>query len=192
MLYGVTKVFSSAYHSRGQETVERLNRTIEDSLKHTTNQACNDWDVWLPEAFSQFGQPLCLILKSFFPYASLYGRDPIILIDNALFYPQSSSSVAQAEEDRTITYAADHIRAASNMARYHKRMQQHFNASHTPTFLSKGDLIYAHKPDAKRRKFGHTCKCSDMIVRSHLDNNNYILQTFIDQKVHRITRNINY
>jgi IS30 family transposase len=49
-LYGVTKVFSAAYHSRGHGMVERLNRTIEDRFKHTTNQACDDWDVWLPEA----------------------------------------------------------------------------------------------------------------------------------------------
>jgi transposase InsO family protein len=48
--YGVTKVFSAAYHSRGHGMVERLNRIIEDRLKHTTNQACDDWDVWLPEA----------------------------------------------------------------------------------------------------------------------------------------------
>jgi transposase InsO family protein len=36
-LYGVTKVFSAAYHSHGHGMVERLNRTIEDRLKHTTN-----------------------------------------------------------------------------------------------------------------------------------------------------------
>jgi transposase InsO family protein len=35
-LYVVTKVFSAAYHSRGHGMVERLNRTIEDRLKHTT------------------------------------------------------------------------------------------------------------------------------------------------------------
>jgi transposase InsO family protein len=28
-LYGITKVFSAAYHSRGHEMVERLNRTVE-------------------------------------------------------------------------------------------------------------------------------------------------------------------
>jgi transposase InsO family protein len=44
------QVFSAAYHSRGHGMVERLNRTIEDRLKHTTNQACDDWVVWLPEA----------------------------------------------------------------------------------------------------------------------------------------------
>jgi transposase InsO family protein len=32
-LYGVTKVFSAAYHSRGHGMAERLNRTIEDRLK---------------------------------------------------------------------------------------------------------------------------------------------------------------
>jgi transposase InsO family protein len=36
-LFGVTKVFSAAFHSRGHGMVERLNRTIEDRLKHSTN-----------------------------------------------------------------------------------------------------------------------------------------------------------
>jgi transposase InsO family protein len=49
-LYGVTEVFPAAYHSRGHGMVERLNRTIEDRLKNTTNQACADWDEWPPEA----------------------------------------------------------------------------------------------------------------------------------------------
>jgi transposase InsO family protein len=62
-LYGVTKVFFAAYHSRGHGMVERFNRTIEDRLKHTTNQACDDWDVWLPEALFAFGQHLRPVLK---------------------------------------------------------------------------------------------------------------------------------
>jgi hypothetical protein len=90
------------------------------------------------------------------PFLLLYGRDPILPIDNALLYPQSSSSMAQAEADRAITYAADHTRAASNMARYHSRIQEHLNASRTPASLSKCDLVYAHKPDAKKGNFSHT------------------------------------
>jgi transposase InsO family protein len=48
--YGVTKVFSAAYHGRGHWMIERLNRTIEDRLERSTNRQCDDWDVWLPDA----------------------------------------------------------------------------------------------------------------------------------------------
>jgi hypothetical protein len=89
------------------------------------------------------------------PSCLLYGRDPIIPIDNALLYPQSSSYMAKAEADRAITHAAERTRAVSNMADYHSRMQEHVNASRTPASLSKGDLVYAHKPDATRGKFDH-------------------------------------
>jgi hypothetical protein len=110
--------------------VEKLNRTIEDRLKHTTNQACDDWDVWLPEAlFAIRSTPASGTKMS--PFRLLYRRDPILSIDNALLYPQPSSSMAQAEADRAITHAADHTRAASNMARYHSIMQEHLNASRT-------------------------------------------------------------
>jgi hypothetical protein len=71
-------------------------------------------------------------------------------------------------------------------------MQEHLNASLTPASLSKGDLVYAHKSDAKRGKFAHTWRGPYMDVGCHSGNNNYTLQTFIDQKVQRTTPNINY
>jgi hypothetical protein len=72
-------------------------------------------------------------------------------------------------------------------------MQEHLNASRTPASLSKGDMVYAHKPDAKRGKFAHTWRGPYMIVGCHSGNNNYTFQskqTFVDQKVQRTTRNI--
>jgi hypothetical protein len=80
----------------------------------------------------------------------------ILPMDSTLLYPQLSSSVAQAEADRATTHAADHTREASNMSRYHSRMKEHLNASRNPASLSKGDLVYAHKPDATRGKLAHT------------------------------------
>jgi hypothetical protein len=133
-LYGVTKVISAAYHSRGHGMIKRLNRTIEDRLEHTTNQACDDWDEWLPEAlFAIRSTPASGTKRS--PFRLHYGRDPILPLDNALLYPQSSTSMAQAEADRAITHAADHTRAASNMVCYHSRIQEHLNASRTPASL---------------------------------------------------------
>jgi hypothetical protein len=189
-LYGVTKVFSAAYHSRSHGMVEILNRTTEDRLKHTTNQACDDWDVWLPKTlFAILSTPASGSKMSSFRL--LYGRDPIQPMDNALLNPRSSSSMAQAQADRAITHAADHTRAASNTAHYHSRMKEHFNASRTPASLSRNDLVYAQKPDAKRGKFAQTWRGPYMIVGCHSGNNNYTLQTFIDQKVQQTTQNIN-
>jgi hypothetical protein len=77
------------------------------------------------------------------------------------------------------------------MVRYYSRMQEHLNASRTPESFSKGDLVYAPKPDAKRGKFSHTWKIPYMIVGSHSGNNNHTLQAFIDQKVQQTIRDIN-
>jgi transposase InsO family protein len=96
-LYGATILFSAAFHSRNHGMVERLNRTIEDRLKHTNNQYCDDWDVWLLEAlFAIRSTPASGTKMSSF--CLLYGRDPILPIDNALLYPQTSSSMAQARQ----------------------------------------------------------------------------------------------
>jgi hypothetical protein len=95
--------------------------------------------------------------------------------------------MAQVEADREISHAADHTRAASNMARYRSRMQEHLNASGTPASFSKADLVY----DAKRGKFAHTWRGPYMIVGCHSGNNNYTLQSFIDQKKQQTTRNTN-
>jgi hypothetical protein len=70
-------------------------------------------------------------------------------------------------------------------------MQEHLNASRTPASLSTGDLVYAHKPDAKRGNFTHTWRGPYMIVGCHSGNINYTIQTFIDQNVQRTTRNNN-
>jgi hypothetical protein len=82
-LYGVTKVFSAAYHSRGHGMVERLNRTIEDRLKHTANQACEHRNVWLPEALFEIRSTPASSTKMS-PFRLLYGLDPILPIYNAL------------------------------------------------------------------------------------------------------------
>jgi transposase InsO family protein len=151
--YGVTKVLSAANHSQGHGMAERLNRAIEDRLKHIINQACDDWDVLLPEFAIRSSPASGTNMNTF---RLLYGPDPMLSIDNPLLYPQSSSSVAQVEADRSIAHAANHTRAASNMARYHSRMQEYWNASRTPVYLSKGDLVYAHIPDATIGKFAQT------------------------------------
>jgi hypothetical protein len=99
-LYGVTKVFTAAYHRRGHGMVGRLNRTIEDRLKHTTNQACDDWDVWLPEAlFAIWSTPASGTKMG--PFRLIYGRDPILPIDNALLYPQSPLSDSRIQRRET-------------------------------------------------------------------------------------------
>jgi hypothetical protein len=69
------------------------------------------------------------------------------------------------------------------MTRYHSRMKEHLNASRTPASLSKGDLVYAHKPDAKRGIFAHTWRRPHLIFVPHCGKNNYTVQNFIDQEV---------
>jgi transposase InsO family protein len=84
--YGVTKVFSAAYRSRGHGMIERLNRTIEDRLKHTANRRCDDWDVWLPDAlFAIRSTPSRGTRLS--PFLLLYGHEPTMPIDTALLLP---------------------------------------------------------------------------------------------------------
>jgi hypothetical protein len=48
------------------------------------------------------------------------------------------------------------------MARYHSMIQEYLNALRVPASLSKGDLVYAHKPDAKR---GKICARLDRALR---------------------------
>jgi hypothetical protein len=64
------------------------------------------------------------------------------------------------------------------MVRIYSRMQEHLNASRIPFSLSKGDLVYALKPDAKSGKFAHTWRGPYIIVGCHDGNMNYTLQTY--------------
>jgi hypothetical protein len=51
--------------------------------------------------------------------------------------------------------------------------------------------LFMLKPDAKRGKLAHTWNGPYMIVGSHSGNDNFTLQTHVDQKVQRTTRKIN-
>jgi hypothetical protein len=67
--------------------------------------------------------------------------------------------------------------------------------------FSKGNLVYAHRPDAKRGKFAHTWRSPYMIVGCHSGNNNYTFKPLLTRKcielhatlmnyVHSLTRMI--
>jgi hypothetical protein len=184
--YGVTKVFSAAYHSRGHGMVERLNRTIEDRLKHTTNRKCDDWDVWLPDALFAIRSTPHRGTR-FSPFRLLYGREPIMPIDTPLLY---SDPTMTRSLDNSSTPRKDLKQAASNLAKYHANIQLHLNNQRSPETIAMGSLVYAHQPDPSRGKFAHEWRGPYMVIGSSTGNNNYHLQSIIGSQAQRTTRNV--
>jgi hypothetical protein len=186
-LYGVTSVFSAAYHSRGHAMAERLNRTIEDRLKHTTNFACNDWDQWLPEVLFAIHTTPSAGTK-FSPFRLLYGRDAIIPIYNALMELTTANTDHIANKQAYIM-DREHATARANMIAYHARTQTQLNAIRKPSEISIGDLVDAHKTNLSRGKFAYSGPY--MIISMTTENNNFRLHSFICNQVQRTIRNIN-
>jgi hypothetical protein len=134
--------------------VERLNRTIEDRLKHTTNFACNDWDQWLPEALFAIRTTPSVGTK-LSPFRLLYGRNAIMPIDNALM-DLTAANTDHIENKQDYIMDRDHTTARANMIAYHARIQTQLKATRRPSDLSIGDLVYAHKTDLSRCKFAYS------------------------------------
>jgi hypothetical protein len=169
--------------------VERLNGTIEDRLRHTTNFACNDWDQWLPEAMLEIRTTPSLGTK-ISPFRLLYGCDATMPIDNALMDPLATQNMDHLE-NRQAYMDLDHATVRANMIAYHARLETHLNDSHSPSDLSIGDLVYAHKPDLQRGKFVHSWRGPYIVIGMTTGNNNFRLQSFIGNQAQRTTRNIN-
>jgi hypothetical protein len=110
-------------------------------------------------------------------------------IDNALM-DLTTANTDHIENKQAHIMDRDHATARANMIAYHARIQTQLNATHKPSDLSIGDLVYAHKTDLSRGKFAHSWRGPYMIIIMTTGNNNFRLQSFIGNHAQRTTRNI--
>jgi hypothetical protein len=111
-------------------------------------------------------------------------------IDNALMDPLATQNIDQLE-NRQAYMDLDHATARANVIAYHARLETQLNASRSPSDLSIGALVYAHKPDLSRGKFAHSWRGPYKVIGMTTGNNNFRLQSFIGNQAQRTTRNIN-
>jgi transposase InsO family protein len=82
-MFGIQKIFASAYYPQGDGTAERFMRTMNNSLATLTSERPDEWDTVLPAvAFAYNSTPSAATAYS--PFCVLHGREPRFPEDNVL------------------------------------------------------------------------------------------------------------
>jgi hypothetical protein len=76
-LTGCRSAFSTAYHPQSDGQTERVNRILEDYLRHYVGPKQTDWDKHLPEAEFAYNNTWQASINTT-PFRLTYGQDPII------------------------------------------------------------------------------------------------------------------
>ena len=152
-LMGIHKTSTTAYHPQTDGLVERFHRTLTSMLSKTTQPGGVDWDDRLP--YVLFSYRCCeqeSIRES--PFFMVYGRDPVLPIDEALSEP--ADRCYQDADDYRSTVLSNLQNAWSaakkNVEQAQKRQKkQHDKKSRMPIF-SEGDRVFVFMPAAKSCK----------------------------------------
>ena len=73
--WGIRQAMSTAYHPQTDGQTERVNRVLEDTLRHYVNTSQDDWDVYLPCAEFAINNAKHEALGQS-PFKLTYGIDP--------------------------------------------------------------------------------------------------------------------
>ena len=152
-LMGIHKTSTTAYHPQTDGLVERFHRILTSMLSKTTQPGGVDWDDRLPYVlFSYRCSEQESIRES--PFFMVYGRDPVLPIDEALSEP--ADRCYQDADDYRSTVLSNLQNAWSaakkNVEQAQKRQKkQHDKKSRMPIF-SEGDRVFVFMPAAKSCK----------------------------------------
>ncbi|KAE9307276.1 hypothetical protein PF001_g11691 [Phytophthora fragariae] len=100
---GVKKLFGAAYHPQTQGLVERFNGTLIGMLRMFVSEAQSDWDLYLPRVLFAYRTSYHDSLGDT-PFFSLYGRDPVLLLDLAFLNTKNDWKSNEVAEYRRQLY----------------------------------------------------------------------------------------
>ena len=157
LLLGYKKVNTTAYHPQTDGLVERFNRTLTAMLAKTVERGGRDWDQRLPFVlFAYRASQQQSTLES--PFFLLYGRDPRLPTDTAM-YPKKTRKMVDLKEYGV--ELASHMSEAWDLARQcvrkaQKRQKEYYDRKVRLPSFRVGDRVFLFKPADKTgptRKF---------------------------------------
>ena len=135
---GMMALFVSPYHPQSNAFVERVNGTFKGMLAKCVNEDHTDWDEKLGDVNFSYNTAVHSVTK-FSPYYLLYGKHPILPIDNQL--PTCEESLKESPEERRMRIYRERLRANENCARNQLRDKIKFDNTHEIVVFNKGDKV---------------------------------------------------
>jgi hypothetical protein len=135
-MLGTKLAMSTAYHPQTDGQTERMNRTLEDILRHYVGFHHDDWDDHLTAAEIAINNSVAQS-TGFSPYFLNYGRHPLFPMTSIL--PSTpNETVAQ-----TIRHMHDNIELAKDsIAQSQSRQQQFANLRRRDVVFQVGEEVY--------------------------------------------------
>ena len=155
------------YQHNTNGLVERLNRTIEESLSHYVNSTKNDWDEKLSgvefalnTSYSRSNNDSA--------YGMNHGRDPSFPIERKLLAPPSSTPSSSESEEEDLPEITEIIPSANEKShrevaqerfengkesrlKYQQRMKKDFDSKHKLEDFKVGDWVKIKTEDRQRK-----------------------------------------
>lgn len=128
-LYGIKKTRTSPYHAQGNGQTERFNKTLCGLIKSLDSHSRSKWPELLPYlVFMYNSTPHCV--TGFTPYTLMFGREPLVPLDQLISNTGKSWSENVAQQQATFLKRAHKLvkdrmisAAAANKQRYDKLAQ---------------------------------------------------------------------
>ena len=174
---GIRKLQTTPYHPEGNGMVERLHRTIADSMAHYVRRDGRDWDRWVPYSLMAY-RTIPHASTGYSPNFLLYGRE----IRAPLEYEARPKDELGGESDypRSLSerLAEAYKEAAHRTELAWARRTKQCNKRRRTRNLAEGQRVYLHVPAVKPgncKKF-HCPWTGPHLVLRKLSQVNYLVK----------------
>ena len=153
-LYNVHHVKGSAYRPSSQGSVERLNRSLIEMLKHFTTIDVMEWSEYVPYVISAYNSSVNASTL-YTPYELFFGRTVQLPLDVLIHKPSPGyKDVNGYHQEVTKRLHEAHQVARLNAAEARRAQAKHYNYRAKKRDFRVGDKVYVtnEAKNAKRRK----------------------------------------
>jgi hypothetical protein len=150
-IFGVDKVFTTAYHPQTDGLVERFNSTLCDMLSMYVSSDQKDWDAALPLVTLAYNTSVHSSTNDT-PFFLLFGKDATLPTDVTLDLPPKAMTPAGAEyRAQLLSNLAEARKAADeNLRKARGRQADAYNSHRREATYGLGDLVWVFTPKPRK------------------------------------------
>lgn len=152
-LLGTQKIQTTPYHPEGNGMVERLHRTLAESVAHYVRRDGRDWDQWVPYALMAY-RAIPHSSTGYSPNYLLYGREVQMPVGFNIMPLDGETPAEEFVERLQERLSQAYEEASKRMELAWTRRTRQWNKGRKPRELEVGECVFLHVPITK---LGH-CK----------------------------------